>query len=282
VQPAIEDPHELLVVGAVIAEDEALEVVRDHLIADLADPLDVPRQAHRLAQLVPVSPTARPEVAVRHRRGRRRRRLHGTGDANILRFTGVEPGDEVLVDNRKFLAYCYYARHHVIDDEPAFAHLPLEGSPLYPQHPVPRMSSLMGVCYFGSCQGKVLWIHHPHDSSVWPAWGTLYHRAVRQAQGETGARGNFRIRWTEYAEHGLYGMVPAEPNRVAATRLIDFRGITEQSMMDLIDGAENGVEPSGTTYAYADGQMRLPSIAAERGRIQPVASATDNGGARQR
>ena len=96
----------------------------------------------------------------------------------------------------------------------------------------------------------------------------------------TGARENFRIRWTEYAEHGPYGMVPAEPNRVAATRLIDFRGITEQSMMDLIDWAENGVEPSGTNYAYADGQVRLPSTAAERGGIQPVASATANGGAR--
>jgi hypothetical protein len=60
----------------------------------------------------------------------------GTGDANVLRFTGVEPGDEVLVDNRKFLAYCYYARHHVIDDEPAFAHLLLDGVPVYPQHPV--------------------------------------------------------------------------------------------------------------------------------------------------
>jgi hypothetical protein len=204
----------------------------------------------------------------------------GTGDANILRFTGVEPGDEVMVDNRKFLAYCYYARHHVIDDDPAFAHLVLDGVPLYPQHPVPRMSSLMGVCYSGSYQGKVLWIHHTHDSSVWPAWGTLYHRAVRQAQGDMGTRESFRIRWTEYAEHGPYEMVPAEPNRTAATRLIDFRGITEQSMMDLIDWVENGVEPSGTSYTFADGQVRLPSGAAERGGIQPVASATANSGSR--
>jgi hypothetical protein len=204
----------------------------------------------------------------------------GTGDANILRFTGVEPGDEVMVDNRKFLAYCYYARHHVIDDDPAFAHLVLDGVPLYPQHPVPRMSSLMGVCYSGSYQGKVLWIHHTHDSSVWPAWGTLYHRAVRQAQGDAGARENFRIRWTEYAEHGPYEMVPAEPNRAAATRLIDFRGIAEQSMMDLIDWVENGVEPSGTSYTFTDGQVRLPSSAAERGGIQPVASATANSGSR--
>jgi hypothetical protein len=142
------------------------------------------------------------------------------------------------------------------------------------------MSSLMGVCYSGSYQGKVLWIHHAHDSSVWPAWGTLYHRAVRQAQGEAGARENFRIRWTEFAEHGPHEMVPAEPHRAAATRLIDFRGITEQSMIDLIDWAENGVEPSGTSYSFTDGQVRLPAAAAERGGIQPVASATANGTSR--
>src|SRR5690606_35670449 len=165
----------------------------------------------------------------------------GHGDANVLRFKGVKAGDEVLVDNRKFLAYCYFARHHIMD-EPAFDHLRLDGKPIYPQHPVPCMSPLMGVCYSGHYSGKVLWIHHTHDSSVWPAWGTLYHRAVLQAQGEQGARERFRIRWTEYAEHGPYSMVPPEPNRVASTRLIDFRGITEQSLIDLIDWVEEGIE----------------------------------------
>ncbi|HVV12564.1 tannase/feruloyl esterase family alpha/beta hydrolase [Amycolatopsis sp.] len=203
----------------------------------------------------------------------------GQGDANVLRFKGVRPGDRVLVDNRKFLAYCYFARHHVMDD-PAFAHQQVDGSPIYPQHPVPRMSPLMGVCYSGRYQGKVLWIHHTHDSSVWPAWGTLYHRAVRQAQGEAGARENFRIRWTEFAEHGPYEMVPPEPHRASATRLIDSRGITEQSMIDLIDWVENGIAPSGTEYTFDNGRVSLPASAAERGGIQPVASVTANGAER--
>jgi hypothetical protein len=203
----------------------------------------------------------------------------GQGDANLRRFQDVLPGDEVQVDNRRFLAYCYFARHHVMD-EPAFDHLRVDGKPIYRQHPVPEMSSLMGVCYSGQYEGKVLWIHHTHDSSVWPAWGTLYHRAVRQAQGEEGARQRFRIRWTEYAEHGPYGMVPAEPNRVAATRLIDFRGITEQSLRDLIQWVENGVAPVGTQYTYQGGRVILPATASERGGIQPVASATANGASR--
>jgi len=203
----------------------------------------------------------------------------GQGEANIKRFLDVRPGDKVRVDNRRFLAYCYFARHHVIDD-PAFSHLAVDGVAVYPQHRAPMMSSLMGVCYSGQYRGKVLWIHHTHDSSVWPVWGTLYHRAVRQAQGDDGARENFRIRWTEFAEHGPHEMAPAEPRRAASTRLIDSRGVTEQSLADLIEWVENGVEPSGTNYAVADGQVLLPDTAAERGGIQPVASASVNGATR--
>jgi hypothetical protein len=40
----------------------------------------------------------------------------GEGDANLLRFADVLPGDEVRVENRKFLAYHYFARHHLMDD----------------------------------------------------------------------------------------------------------------------------------------------------------------------
>jgi Tannase and feruloyl esterase/PKD domain len=203
----------------------------------------------------------------------------GHGDANILRFGGVLPGDEVHVDNRKFLAYCYFARHHLMD-EPVFDHLRVDGVPIFPQHPVPEMSSLMGVCYSGQYRGKLLWIHHMHDSSVWPGWGTLYHRAVLQAQGEEGTARNFRIRWTDQAEHGPSDMVPPEPNRVASTRLIDSRGITEQSLHDLVDWVERGIEPVGTNYDYRDGEVVLPPSASERGGIQPVATVAADGAVR--
>ncbi|CAB4362472.1 MAG: tannase/feruloyl esterase family alpha/beta hydrolase [Actinobacteria bacterium] len=201
----------------------------------------------------------------------------GTGDANTKRFMGVQPGDKVHVSNRVFLAYCYFARYHVMDDEPAFDHLRLDGVPIFPQHPVPEMSPLMGVCYSGKYEGKLLWIHHTHDSSVWPGWGTLYHRAVLQAQGEEGAAKNFRIRWTEFAEHGPYHMVPPEPRRVAATRLIDNRGIMEQSLRDLVDWVELGVEPAGTNYSVRSGQVVLSADASVRGGIQPVAHVAANG-----
>jgi prepilin-type processing-associated H-X9-DG protein len=40
----------------------------------------------------------------------------GHGEANLQRFTGVKAGDLVHVDNRRFLAFCYFARHHPMDD----------------------------------------------------------------------------------------------------------------------------------------------------------------------
>jgi hypothetical protein len=57
----------------------------------------------------------------------------GRGDANILRFTDVIPGDEVHVDNRKYLAYGYWARHHLLED-PQFDAFRVDGVPIYPQH----------------------------------------------------------------------------------------------------------------------------------------------------
>jgi hypothetical protein len=201
----------------------------------------------------------------------------GTGDANVLRFTGVQVGDEVQVENRRFLAYCYYAHHHLLDDDPLFDSLRVDGLPVFPPHLVPDWSPFMGVCYSGQYEGKVMWLHSTHDSSVWPAWGTQYHRAVLQAQGPEGAAANFRIRWTEYAEHASHSMVPPEPHRASNTRFISG-GTPTQALKDLVAWVEEGVEPLGTTYAFQDGQVTLPPTAAERRGIQPIARVSIDGG----
>ncbi len=200
----------------------------------------------------------------------------GTGEANVLRFEGVEAGDEVHVDNRRFLAYCYYARHHLLD-EPQFDSLRVDGVAVYPQHSTPEWSPFMGVCYSGQYRGKVMWVHSTHDSSVWPAWGTAYHRAVLHAQGPDGVAANFRIRWNEFAEHATHEMVPPEPHRASSTRFISGAS-GEQNLQDLVDWTERGIEPLGTEYSYQDGRITLPATVQQRGGIQPVAVVTVNGG----
>jgi hypothetical protein len=203
----------------------------------------------------------------------------GQGDANLKRFDGVKVGDEVHVDNRKFLAFCYFHRHHVMDD-PQFDGLKLHGVPIYPQHPVPFMSPLMGVPYTGHYEGKLLWVHHTHDSSLWPSQGVVYEAAVRQAQGAAATGEKFRLQWTQNAEHIMPSMLPSSPTRSTASWLIDYTPIIEQGLVDLIQWVEEGTAPPNTNYEYAHGQVSLPDAAATRGGIQPVVALTVNGGPR--
>ena len=203
----------------------------------------------------------------------------GQGDANLKRFDGVKVGDEVHVDNRKFLAFCYFHRHHVMDD-PQFDGLKLHGVPIYPQHPVPFMSPLMGVPYTGHYDGKLLWVHHTHDSSLWPSQGVVYEAAVLQAQGAAAAAEKFRLQWTQNAEHIMPAMLPSSPTRSTASWLIDYTPIIEQGLVDLIHWVEDGVAPPSTTYEYSHGQVSLPDTASARGGIQPVVALTVNGGVR--
>jgi Tannase and feruloyl esterase len=203
----------------------------------------------------------------------------GPGEANVLRFTDVLPGDEIRVDNHKFLAFCYFARHHIMDDD-QFDSLRVDGRAIYAQHPVPEMSPLMGVSYSGQFAGKLIWIHHTHDASLWPPQGIIYERAVLAAQGPDGAAERFRLRWTQNAEHGAPDRLASPRNRAGNTWLVDPQPIVEQTLVDLIDWVEKGIAPAATAYSYDDGKVSLPPTAAERGGIQPVVSVSANGGSR--
>jgi hypothetical protein len=203
----------------------------------------------------------------------------GHGEANLERFNGVLAGDEVHVDNRKFLAFCYFHRHHIMS-ESQFDGLRMAGRPIYPQHPVPLMSPLMGVSYTGHFEGKLLWIHHTHDSSLWPSQGIIYEGATKQAQGAEGAAQRFRLQWTENAEHIGPAFLPSSPLRASNTWLVDYTPIIEQGLVDLARWVEEGVAPAATNYTYQDGQVHLPARAADRGGVQPVITVTADGATR--
>jgi hypothetical protein len=200
----------------------------------------------------------------------------GHGEANLQRFRGVKVGDRIHVDNRKFLAFCYFHRHHVMEDA-QFDSLRVDGMPIYQQHPVPLMSPLMGVSYTGHYAGKLLWIHHTHDSSLWPSQGIVYRGAVMGAQGAAGAAEKFRLQWTENAEHIPPTFLPSSPRRATSTWLVDYFPVIEQGLADLIQWVEQGVPPAGTTFEYVDGRVVLPAAASDRGGIQPVVEVRANG-----
>jgi hypothetical protein len=203
----------------------------------------------------------------------------GRREANLKRFADVVAGDEVHIDNRAFLAFCYAYRHHISAD-PMFDFLRVNGEPLYPQHGLPLQSPLMGVPYSGQYEGKLMWVHHTHDSSLWPTQGVIYGQAVRKAQGAQRAAQRFCMRWTENAEHISPAFMASSPSRATSTWLIDYMPIIEQSLVDLCNWVENGIAPIGTRFTFADGKVTLPPTAQERGGIQPVVSVRANGGSR--
>jgi len=203
----------------------------------------------------------------------------GRREANLLRFTDVAVGDEVHIDNRAFLAFCYSYRHHISAD-PMFDFLRINGEPIYPQHGLPLQSPLMGVPYSGQYEGKLMWVHHTHDSSLWPTQGVIYGQAVLDAQGPERTAQQFCMRWTENAEHISPAYLASSPTRATSTWLIDYMPIIEQSLVDLCDWAERGVAPAATKFAFADGKVTLPATARERGGIQPIVSVRANGSSR--
>ena len=203
----------------------------------------------------------------------------GRAEANLLKFSGVKAGDTVHINNRPFLAFCYAYRHHISDD-PLNDFLRVDGRPIYEQHGVPLASPLMGVPYSGQYEGKLLWIHHTHDASLWPPQGVIYKRAVEQAQGMEKARERFRLQWTQNAEHVPPMALPTHPTRATTTWLIDYMPSIEQGLVDLAAWVEKGIPPAETTYTFADGKVSLPPTAKARGGTQPVVNVTANGAVR--
>ncbi|MHB8467719.1 MAG: PKD domain-containing protein, partial [Acidimicrobiales bacterium] len=203
----------------------------------------------------------------------------GEGEASNLRFTGVIPGDEVHVDNHAFLAFCYFYRHHLMPHA-EYQFLTVDGNPIYAQYELPEMSPFMGTCHTGRYEGKLMWVHHTHDASLWPPQGIGFKTNVEREWGADEAKARFRLRWTENAEHVPPEMAKSPPGRNNNTWLIDYQPVIEQCLADLAAWVEDGVEPVETNFDYRDGMIVLPPSAAERQGIQPVVAVTANGAAR--
>jgi hypothetical protein len=203
----------------------------------------------------------------------------GEGEASNQRFTGVLRGDEVHVDNHAFLAFCYFYRHHVMDT-PQWNFLRVDGLPIYPQYEQPVMSPFMATVHTGRFEGKMLWVHHTHDASLWPPEGTGMKRNVERERGTEEAKQYFCLRWAENAEHAPVQIVLPAPGRAANTWLINYQPHIEQSLVDLAAWVEQGVRPAETNFDYADGKITLPRTAADRGGIQPVVRVEANGASR--
>ncbi len=203
----------------------------------------------------------------------------GAGEDSNRRFRGMKPGDKVRLNNRDFLAYCYYYRHH-FPGSPEYDFLRFGGRPIYQTYEEPEASPFMGTVHTGKFEGKMMWVHHTHDASLWPSQGIGMRNNIIRECGEAAMRQKFRLRWTENAEHVPPAMCPSPPTRAANTWLINYQPVIEQCLADLAAWVEQGIEPTGTNFEMIENQVYLPGDAAARGGIQPVACVTANGAAR--
>jgi hypothetical protein len=201
------------------------------------------------------------------------------GEAGNLLFEGVEPGDEVRICNRDFLAFSYLHRHQIFADLPEFDQFKVDGRPIYPQRSLglPEEQRMFG----GWFQGKMIIVQNLHDRGTWPMGPVHYEKAAREHFGGD-ISGRLRIYYNENAAHLPGSAQPKGGPPVIITRLIEFPGIIEQALRDLIDWVESGKEPpaSSSYQVSRDLAVTIPAAAAARGGIQPAVTASANGNAR--
>jgi hypothetical protein len=215
-------------------------------------------------------------------------------------FDNVEAGDEIEIDNRRFIAWCHL-HQHTIDLDTTTITDPATGDrvfapefggiragvvdtiPLAPQ--VDAYSRRMESYDTGRFEGKMIYVNCTNDSLMWPIGVAAYHRRVRDHLGDA-ADDSFRLWWVEHGTHGpaeILGPMMTEHKDAGAwrARFAGLDGATDQAMRDLVAWVEVGVAPpENTGYRFnADSGLVLTDGAA-RGGIQPVVQLTANGGTR--
>ncbi len=206
------------------------------------------------------------------------------GAADITeRFESVQPGDEIVVDNREYLAYTYFHRHQVDAVAPEYRQFRVDGRAVHPQREkdFSRSGLLSGANATGVFDGKMIVVQNAHDAACWPNAAIAFRRTVAEHHGDALAE-HYRLWFNEHAAHLPASFNPPGAAPVATTRLIDYGGSLEQALRDLMAWVEDGVDPPQESgYTLDDDQrLTLAPDAAARGGVQPVVRAAANGAIR--
>ena len=202
----------------------------------------------------------------------------GSNDARIV--AQIKQGDEVTLDTSDFLAAQTYHRHQVPGpDFPEWNQFRKpDGTPLYPQRPMligPLLvQNTAGSLETGKINGKMIVVASLWDREAYPWQADWYRKRVKQQMGDR-FNDSFRLWYTDHALHG------DESHQEDPTRTVSYLGVLEQALRDLSAWVEKGTPPPpSTNYQVVDGQVVVPSTAADRKGIQPVVHLTANGGVR--
>jgi hypothetical protein len=187
-------------------------------------------------------------------------------------------GDEVSLDNRRYLAYCFAFRYQVDPRASECRQFFVGAQPIYPQRAMNVADVLAGVRTSGDFEAKVIYVSNTKDTLASPLGGTVqWATAARTALGAN-ANDHLRVWLNDNAAHLIPQRRTPGEIPVVATRLVDWTGVIERAIDDVIAWVEHDVAPpADTSFSVDDGLISLASTAAERGGVQPIVEARVNG-----
>jgi len=203
-------------------------------------------------------------------------------DGQVALFDGAEVGDQVSLDNSWYLALQTFHRHNVPTPDMYGWNQFREGGdgePLYPQRqtlvgPIGAVNG-SGALNNGHFKGKMILLESVVDIEALPWQADWYAKKVEQALGKQCMDDNFRLYYTDNAQHGF----PAGP--AAHARTVTYAGVLQQALRDVSAWVERDVAPpASTVYEIVDSQVIVPRDAASRKGVQPVVELTVEGGDR--
>jgi hypothetical protein len=200
-------------------------------------------------------------------------------------FGSIEAGDDVRIDNSRYLALQTYHRHQFPPANPDFDYPDVydyfrnaDGSPKYPQRSVDIGAAgtlgATGQIPTGRFNGKMIVVECLHDGDALPWQADWYRKKVEEVEGPH-ADEKFRLWYVDNANHTDPTTERLESHAVA------YSGTLQYALRELSAWVEQGISPPQTSaYRVHDGQVHVPETAAERKGIQPVVHLAVNGGER--
>ncbi|WP_139997318.1 hypothetical protein [Paenibacillus paridis] len=202
--------------------------------------------------------------------------------ASVQSLEILKAGDEIVIDNSDYLAIQTYHRHQVPTSDYAVwdQFRDEHGEPLYPQRPFlvgPAVAfGGAGSVQSGRFQGKMIVVQTLMDESAFPWQADWYRSKVKEQLGEN-LDDSFRL-W--YVDHALHADTSSN-GALDQLHIVTYVPALHQALLDLSDWVERGIAPpASTSYEVIEGQVIVPSGAADRKGIQPVIALTANGSVR--
>jgi hypothetical protein len=197
----------------------------------------------------------------------------------------IQAGDEVRIDNSRFLALQTYHRHQFPPANPDFAYPDVydyfrnpDGTPKYPQRGVDIGAAgtlgATGQIPTGRFNGKMIVVECMHDGDALPWQADWYRKKVEHFEGPR-VDEKYRLWYVDNANH-------TDPTTESLeTHAVAYSGTVQYALRELSAWVEQGIAPPATSeYVVRDGQVLVPASAGERKGIQPVVHLEVNRGDR--